>query len=104
MGSPYLLAHGMGVRVADAATTVAFPQAGTYRVWVRAKDWVPSHAGPGTFEVRVHTLGESDRVVGEIDSVHYANGSAESIVYDARRHSVIDAEPKVSLYCRWRAS
>jgi len=30
MGSPYLLAHGIGVPVADAETTIAFPGAGTY--------------------------------------------------------------------------
>ncbi|MHC4179130.1 MAG: hypothetical protein ACYSWU_16575, partial [Planctomycetota bacterium] len=32
MGSPMLLAHGMGAAVEDATTTVEFPAAGTYRV------------------------------------------------------------------------
>jgi len=40
MGSPYLLAHGLGRPVADATTEVAVAEAGTYRVWVRTKDWV----------------------------------------------------------------
>ena len=40
MGSPYLLAHGLGVPVADAVTKVTFPSAGTYRIWVRTRDWV----------------------------------------------------------------
>ncbi|MHC4249036.1 MAG: FAD-dependent oxidoreductase, partial [Planctomycetota bacterium] len=54
MGSPYLLAHGMGEPVANARTTVEFPQAGTYRVHVRTKDWVPGFAdGPGKFRVSV---------------------------------------------------
>lgn len=53
MGSPYLLAHGLGVPVADATTTVDVPQAGSYRVWVRAKDWVPSHH-PGRFAVSIN--------------------------------------------------
>src|SRR5512137_753205 len=39
MGSPYLLAHGLGVPVKDAVTTARFPAAGTYRVWVRTRDW-----------------------------------------------------------------
>ena len=39
MGSPYLLAHGLGQPVDDAVTTVAIPEPGTYRVWVRTKDW-----------------------------------------------------------------
>ncbi|MCX7825529.1 MAG: hypothetical protein N2689_08210, partial [Verrucomicrobiae bacterium] len=40
MGSPYLLAHGLGRPVADATTEVEFPATGAYRVWVRTKDWV----------------------------------------------------------------
>jgi len=52
MGSPYLLAHGLGVPVADAATRVRFPAAGRYRVFVRTRDWVPPH-GPGRFQVLV---------------------------------------------------
>ncbi len=47
MGSPYLLAHGFGVPVADAVTTVALPGSGTYRVWVRTRDWVANWNAPG---------------------------------------------------------
>ena len=47
MGSPYLLAHGLGVPVKDAVTTVNFPTAGTYRVWVRTRDWVAPWKAPG---------------------------------------------------------
>ncbi|MDP3072077.1 MAG: FAD-dependent oxidoreductase [Opitutaceae bacterium] len=57
MGSPYLLAHGLGQPVADATTTVNFPATGTYRVWVRTKDWVAhwQAAGtPGRFQVLVN--------------------------------------------------
>ena len=55
MGSPYLLAHGYGRPVADASTTVQIPEAATYDVWVRCKDWVPSHH-PGRFKL---SLGEN---------------------------------------------
>ena len=48
MGSPYLLAHGMGDPVKDAATVVAFPSPGKYRVWVRTLDWVARWNAPGT--------------------------------------------------------
>ena len=48
MGSPYLLAHGLGTPVADATTTVAIPEAGTWHVWVRTKDWVARWKAPGT--------------------------------------------------------
>ena len=48
MGSPYLLAHGLGKPVADANTTMEIPTAGQYRVWVRTKDWVARWKAPGT--------------------------------------------------------
>jgi hypothetical protein len=53
MGSPYLLAHGMGAPVAPAKTTVAFAEAGTYRLWVRTKDWIPEHH-PGRFTIAIN--------------------------------------------------
>lgn len=57
MGSPYLLAHGLGIPVEDATTTITFPSEGTYRVWVRTKDWVaPWNApgAPGKFQLKVN--------------------------------------------------
>ncbi len=48
MGSPYLLAHGLGKPVADALGKVQVPEAGAYRVWVRTKDWVAPWKAPGT--------------------------------------------------------
>jgi hypothetical protein len=56
MGSPYLLAHGLGIPVADATTSVTFPSAGTYRLWVRTRDWVaPWNApgAPGKFQLKI---------------------------------------------------
>lgn len=47
MGSPYLLAHGLGHPVTNASTTVHFPKAGTYKVFVRTKDWVAQWKAPG---------------------------------------------------------
>ena len=48
MGSPYMLAHGLGEPVKDATTSVKFPAAGTYKVFVRTKDWVARWNAPGT--------------------------------------------------------
>ncbi len=56
MGSPYLLAHGLGIPVPDAETEISLPSAGEYRVWVRTRDWVaPWNApgAPGRFQVLV---------------------------------------------------
>ncbi|MBD3673727.1 MAG: FAD-dependent oxidoreductase [Planctomycetaceae bacterium] len=47
MGSPYLLAHGLGRPVEDAATEVSFPKSGTYHVYVRTFDWVARWEAPG---------------------------------------------------------
>jgi hypothetical protein len=57
MGSPYLMAHGLGVPVADAVTKVSLPGPGKYRVFVRTMDWVARWKAPGTpgeFEVHVN--------------------------------------------------
>ena len=39
MGSPYLLAHGLGVPVDDAFTDVQFPEKGDFYVYVRTYNW-----------------------------------------------------------------
>ncbi len=57
MGSPYLLAHGLGKPVGDATTSVTLHETGTYHVFVRTKDWVArwKAAGqPGRFQVVVN--------------------------------------------------
>lgn len=57
MGSSYLLAHGLGVPVQDATTTVKFPAPGRYRVWVRTRDWVApwkAPGAPGKFQVLIN--------------------------------------------------
>ena len=47
MGSPYMLAHGLGRPIKDATTTVELPATGKYRVFVRTKDWVARWKAPG---------------------------------------------------------
>lgn len=56
MGSPYLLAHGLGKPVADAKTKF-IAKGGKYNVWVRTKNWTaPWHPdiGAGTFNLVVN--------------------------------------------------
>ena len=50
MGSPYLLAHGLGSPVPDATATATVPEAGLWRVYVRSRKWVD---GAGFFKVLV---------------------------------------------------
>ena len=51
MGSPYLIAHGKGIRVADAKAQAEIPKSGAWRVWVRSRKWTD---GAGSFTVRVN--------------------------------------------------
>jgi hypothetical protein len=54
MGSPYLLAHGLGVPVKDATTQLDVGAGGQYQVWVRTRDWVAPWkvpGAPGKFQV-----------------------------------------------------
>jgi len=56
MGSPFLLAHGLGRPVADAVTTVEISAGGRYRAWVRTRDWAApwGPGAPGRFQVLVN--------------------------------------------------
>ncbi len=57
MGSAYIMAHGMGVPVPDAATVCQVPESGEWTVWVRTRDWTaPWGRGTpgGTFRVRIN--------------------------------------------------
>jgi hypothetical protein len=52
VGSPYLMAHGMGVPVENASTTIQVPSEGSYHVWARTTDWAPGHWDPpGQFDI-----------------------------------------------------
>lgn len=52
MGSPYLLAHGLGRPVANAGISVEIAEDGRYHAWVRTRDWAPGEwEPPGRFRV-----------------------------------------------------
>ena len=54
MGGCFLLAHGIGKPVANASTRFRLPQPGSWRVWVRTRDWCPGDwEAPGRFRVHV---------------------------------------------------
>ena len=57
MGSPYLLAHGMGEPVDDAYTEVTFPEKGEYYVYVRTYNWTsPWKKGAGAVHIQTFRL------------------------------------------------
>ena len=55
MGSPYLMAHGMGEPVDDASTTVTLAKSGTYHLCVRTRNWTApwSNHAAGRFRVLI---------------------------------------------------
>ena len=57
MGSPFLMAHGMGVPVKDAVTTVQIPEDGEYRLFARTRNWVEAWnktEAPGRFKIALN--------------------------------------------------
>ena len=55
MGSPYLLAHGLGEKVENAKTNLTFPQTGQYHVWVRTMNWALGEwDAPGRFKLVIN--------------------------------------------------
>ena len=82
MGSPMLLAHGMGVPVKDAATTVTFPTTGSYRVWVRTRDWAATFkapGAPGTFQLLVEGKPLETTLGAEGAEWHWQDGGTVAI-------------------------
>ena len=56
MGSPYLLAHGLGKAVEDATTKVRFCNAGKYHIFARTYNWTSpwsSERGAGAFRIGI---------------------------------------------------
>ena len=86
MGSPYLLAHGLGVAVKDATTKATFPSSGRYRVWVRTKDWVApwgAPGAPGKFQVVIDDK-PLDEVFGTKSAVwHWHDGGTVEVGEEA---------------------
>ena len=86
MGSPYLLAHGLGIPVKDAVANVQFPSAGEYRVWVRTRDWVaPWNApgAPGKFQLLVDG-NPLDEIFGTKNAEwHWHDGGTVTVARDA---------------------
>lgn len=89
MGSPYLMANGMGEPVEDAKTSIRIPKAGEYRLWARTKDWIPEYH-PGTFQILLngkpveHVFGRSGQSgwQWEDGGVHEISGHVGITLHD----------------------
>ncbi|MBN1846445.1 MAG: FAD-dependent oxidoreductase [Sedimentisphaerales bacterium] len=96
MGSPYLLAHGLGVPVANAAVNLTLPETGTYYVWARTRDWVGPWKGPD-----IPAAKRAEGTPGEFQIL--INGAALPVVFGTEQPDwhwqaagpVVIAEPNV---------
>ncbi|MFC1717690.1 FAD-dependent oxidoreductase [Candidatus Poribacteria bacterium] len=82
MGSPFLLAHGLGEPVADAETVVQFPEIGKYRVWVRTRDWIAPwgvSGAPGRFQLSVNDRAIDTEFGTEGSEWHWQDGGSVQI-------------------------
>ncbi len=94
MGSPYLIAHGWGKPVEDAATTVKLPSKGRYHVYVRTYNWTSPWSekdGAGSFQMSLdgerleNTLGDK----GNCWNWQYAgSATAERTEVELRLHDL----------------
>ncbi len=92
MGSPYLMAHGLGVPVADAVTQVSFPHSGIYRVFVRTRNWTGywnDKDAAGKFQLIVN---------GEPQKTVFGNGKTEWSWQDGGTVNIRKGENRVSLH------
>ncbi len=87
MGSPYLIAHGIGEPVENATTTVEVSKSGTYQVWVRTYDWVARWRGedwperkrakgeaPGLFTILINKIPMDGTFGTEGENWHWQKG------------------------------
>lgn len=93
MGSPFLLAHGMGRPVSDARQSIEFPETGDYFVFIRTWNWNSPwnpELAPGLFQLVINgePLAETLGQRGEqwawqpAGSVHIKKGKNEIALHD----------------------
>lgn len=82
MGSPFLLAHGNGIPVADATTQVHFKEKGEYEIWIRTRNWNSpwnTDQAPGRFNILINGK-NIDQVFGTMPSAWaWVNGGKVNI-------------------------
>ncbi|MFR9650502.1 MAG: FAD-dependent oxidoreductase [Rikenellaceae bacterium] len=93
MGSPYLMAHGMGIAVEDASTQFDVAESGDYHIYLRTFNWTSvwhKGEGPGKFKLSVDgrtfdpTLGvEGDRWMWQyVGQANLAKGKHSLTLHD----------------------
>ncbi|MEZ4905885.1 MAG: FAD-dependent oxidoreductase [Spirosomataceae bacterium] len=93
MGSSFLMAHGMGKTVEDASTTITFPKIGTYKVYVRTRNWSAQWSqveAAGQFQVLINDQ-PLERVFGKDNPKwHWSEGGTVKIMAKETKISLKD--------------
>ena len=88
MGSPYLMAHGLGKPVSDASTQITLPEIGMYNIYIRTYNWTsPWYRGdgPGKFQLLVN-----NKVVGDNLGIQETSWQwVKAGVYNAKETTVV---------------
>jgi hypothetical protein len=94
MGSPYLMAHGLGTPVKDAVTTFNIKESGLYHIYVRTFNWIAPHKAepaPGLFKISIDEQ-ETDTIFGKKpETWGWAKGGAlelESGIHTLKLHDL----------------
>lgn len=77
MGSPYLMAHGMGRVIEDATTEITLDESGSYRLWVRTRDWTRrwgKEQSAGQFQVIINGKASNSIFGTENAEWHWQDG------------------------------
>lgn len=83
MGSPYLLAHGLGKPVGDAVSTFNVKKAGEYHLWVRTRDWCRTWGrdeSPGRFSIALNGNAVNMEFGTEGEAWHWQDGGVVTLV------------------------
>lgn len=98
MGSPFVLAHGLGRPVADAVEKIQDGRLiGDWRLWVRTRDWVSPH-GPGRFTVQFWRTNEAGQRVMLLETKELGVGNGDWHWEDCGVFSFSDESIEIRLH------
>ena len=88
MGSPYIMAHGLGVPVKDASSDFELSEGGEYTVWVRTRDWTSplGELKAGRFSLIID--GQALPEILGVNAGDWAWVRAGKLALDVGKHSV----------------
>jgi len=87
LGSSYVMAHGYGRPVADAETRIQIPNAGTYTVWARTRNWNAewTKGAAGRFRVEIESWASTELGADTDKEWHWQKAGTVKLTAGAHR-------------------